>query len=77
MFSHTLTHSPPPVALPPLNTQTGSTHVVQLVVQATRVTHWLAVLVASPQRGGGGLAVGAAGARPPLGRLWGDMVSAT
>lgn len=38
---------------------------MQLVVEAARVADWLPGLVPPPQRGGRGLAVGAAGARPP------------
>lgn len=40
-----------------------SVDVVQLVVEAARVAHRLAVRVAPPQRRGGGLAVGARHAR--------------
>ena len=38
------------------------THVMQLVVESTGVADRLPVLVPPPQRGGGGLAVGAGGA---------------
>lgn len=42
----------------------GAVDVVQLVVEAARVAHGLAVRVAAPQRRGRGLAVGARHARP-------------
>ena len=41
---------------------------VQFVVEATGVTHGLAVIVASPERGLRGAAVGAAETQPPRGR---------
>ena len=42
----------------------GPRDVVQLVVEAAGVAHWLAVGVASPERGGVGAAVGATRALP-------------
>lgn len=38
-----------------------TTHIVEFVVEAAGVAHWVAVAVASPQRGRSGLAVCTAG----------------
>ena len=45
------------------------THIVQLVVESAGVTNRLPVLIASPERGLGRLAVGAGGAFPSRGAL--------
>lgn len=42
----------------------GPAHPVQLHVQPAGIAHWLAVCVAPPEGGGGGVAVGAAEASP-------------
>lgn len=47
----------------------GTSHPVQLHVEATGVAHRLPLGVSSPQGGGGGVAVGAGQAHPPRGRL--------
>jgi len=38
---------------------------MKFIVESTSVTDWLPVLVAPPEGGGSGLAVGTTGARPP------------
>lgn len=47
----------------------GTTYSVELHVQAAGVAHGLTLCVAAPQRGGGGLAVGAGQAHPAGSRL--------
>lgn len=42
-----------------------ATYIMQFVVQSAGIAHRFPVLVAPPERGGGGLAVGARGARTP------------
>ena len=44
-------------------------YAMELHVEAAGITHWLALGVAAPQRGGGGLAVGAGEAHSARGRL--------
>lgn len=43
---------------------------MQLHVEPAGVAHWLAVHIAPPEGGGGGVAVGAAEAGPAGGGLW-------
>lgn len=43
---------------------------MQLVVESAGVAYWFSILVASPERRCGRLAVGAVGPCPPLCRLW-------
>ena len=47
----------------------GEPYAMELHVEAAGITHWLALGVAAPQRGGGGLAVGAGEAHSARGRL--------
>lgn len=46
-----------------------TTYVVEFVVEATGVAHWISVAIASPQRGRSGLAVCTAGSSSSCCRL--------
>jgi hypothetical protein len=47
---------------------------MQFIVESTGIADWFSILVTTPQRGHGGLAVSAARARPPRRRLQAQRV---